>query len=56
MEDYPVTLLELEKRFSNEEACRNYLFQLRWLDGFQSNGQACEGAKASTQYIGGHLS
>jgi transposase-like protein len=35
MEDYPVTLLELEKRFSNEEACRDYLFKLRWPDGFR---------------------
>ena len=25
MEDYPRTLLELEKRFSSEEACQNYL-------------------------------
>lgn len=35
MEDYPETLLELEKRFRTEEACREYLFMLRWPDGFQ---------------------
>lgn len=35
MEDYPRTLLELEGRFSTEEACREYLEQLRWPDGFR---------------------
>jgi len=34
MEEYPRTLLELEKRFSTDEACREYLFSLRWPDGF----------------------
>jgi len=33
-EDYPRTILELERRFSTEAACRDYLFQLRWPDGF----------------------
>lgn len=33
-EDYPKTLMELERRFSTEEACRQYLFGLRWPDGF----------------------
>jgi len=33
-EDYPRTLAELESRFSSEEACRDYLFRLRWPDGF----------------------
>lgn len=33
-EDYPRTLLELEKRFVSEEACRQYLFALRWFKGF----------------------
>ena len=35
MEDYPKNLTELEKRFSEEEACREYLFQLRWPEGFR---------------------
>lgn len=35
MEDYPLTLIEFEKRFSTEETCRDYLFQLRWPNGFQ---------------------
>jgi len=34
LEDYPRTLEELERRFSTEEACREYLFALRWPQGF----------------------
>ena len=34
MEDYPRTLMEMERRFSTDEACRDYLAQLRWPDGF----------------------
>lgn len=34
MEDFPKTILELEKRFNTEEACLQYLYQLRWPDGF----------------------
>ena len=33
-EDYPRTLLELEKRFSSEEACAGYLAALRWPAGW----------------------
>lgn len=33
-EDYPRTLLELEKRFNTDEACRAYLFTLRWPEGW----------------------
>ena len=35
MEDYPRDLRELEARFSTEAACRDYLFQLRWPEGFR---------------------
>lgn len=35
MEDYPRNLAEFERRFSTEKACRDYLFQLRWPDGFR---------------------
>ncbi len=35
MEDYPKTLSELEKRFSDEESCKEYLFQLRWPNEFK---------------------
>jgi len=34
-EDYPRTLLEFEERFSTEQGCRDYLFRLRWPDGFR---------------------
>lgn len=34
MEDYPRTVLEMEERFSTEDACRDYLHQLRWPNGF----------------------
>ena len=34
MEDYPRALLELERRFSSDEACREFLATLRWPDGF----------------------
>lgn len=34
MEDYPQDRLELEARFSTEAACQEYLFRLRWPDGF----------------------
>ena len=34
MEDYPRTLMELERRFSSEDACREYLEALRWPQGF----------------------
>lgn len=33
-EDYPRTLLELERRFSDEASCRSYLSALRWPEGF----------------------
>jgi len=35
MEDYPATLMEFENRFGSEEACREYIYQLRWPDGFR---------------------
>lgn len=34
MEDYPKTLTEFEARFSTDEDCRRYLFELRWPEGF----------------------
>jgi len=33
-EDYPRTMLELERRFSDESACRAYLLALQWPEGF----------------------
>ena len=34
VEDYPKTILEMERRFATDDACRDYLFQLRWPTGF----------------------
>src|SRR5665647_2170352 len=34
IEDYPRTIMEFEQCFATEEACRGYLFQLRWPEGF----------------------
>jgi transposase-like protein len=31
--EFPTTLLELERQFSDEEACREYLAKLRWPEG-----------------------
>lgn len=35
MENYPRNILEFEEQFASEDACREYLFQLRWPDGFR---------------------
>ncbi|MCX6922005.1 MAG: IS1595 family transposase [Verrucomicrobia bacterium] len=45
MEDYPRTLMELERRFSDEARCRGYLFALRWPQGFVC--PACGGCGAA---------
>lgn len=34
MQQYPKTLLEFEKQFSDEALCREYLCHIRWPDGF----------------------
>jgi hypothetical protein len=33
MEAFPRTLLEFEKWFDTEQACRDYLFELKWPGG-----------------------
>ena len=35
VKDYPRDLAEFERRFATDEACRLYLAQLRWPDGFR---------------------
>jgi len=35
MVDYPRTIVELEERFDSDDACRQYLFALRWPEGFR---------------------
>ena len=44
MEDYPRTLMEMERRFAGEEACRSYLAALRWPEGFVC--PSCGGRRA----------
>ena len=34
MDDYPKTMIEFEKLFATEKACREYLYQIRWPEGF----------------------
>ena len=34
-EDFPATMIEFEDRFGSEAACRHYLENLRWLEGFR---------------------
>jgi transposase-like protein len=34
MENYPKTMFEFEQNFATEEACQEYLCQLRWPEGF----------------------
>ncbi len=34
MESYPKTMFEFEQNFGTEEACQEYLYQLRWPEGF----------------------
>lgn len=44
MDDYPRKLSDLERRFATEEACRRYLADLRWPEGFRC--PRCGGAEA----------
>ena len=48
--EYPRTLMELEERFSDEEACRQYLVSLRWPEGFVC--PRCKGRQAWTMQAG----
>jgi transposase-like protein len=42
MREYPMTFDEFVKQFSTEEQCRDYLFHLRWKDGFKCPRCGCE--------------
>ncbi len=35
MEEYPRTMQEFEEKFSSEQSCIDYLFRLRWPEGFR---------------------
>ena len=43
-EDYPRTMMELERQFRDEPACREYLWVLRWPEGFVC--PRCQGGSA----------
>lgn len=34
MEEYPKTMIELERRFADEQSCKEYLYQMKWRGGF----------------------
>ncbi len=44
-----MTILEFQKRFGTEEACREYLFASRWPDGFVCPGCAASEVGAETR-------
>lgn len=56
MENYPRNLTEFDSYFSTESACREYLFQLRWPDGFRCPqcGHARAWSVRKTLYECGH--
>lgn len=67
-EDYPRTIMELEKRFGDDTACQSYLFALRWAEGFvcphcqakevwsMANGRwLCAGCRAQVSVMAGTI-
>lgn len=44
MKDYPLNLTEFEKEFNTEDQCREYLFKLRWEDGYHCPRCQCDKA------------
>jgi hypothetical protein len=36
MEEFPRSLQEFDEQFAPEQACRDYLFRLRWSEGFRA--------------------
>jgi len=49
VEDYPKSISEFEKRFATEEACRQYLAELRWAEGFRCPRCDCAGTWLSNR-------
>lgn len=44
MKEYPMNLTEFEKEFNTEDQCREYLFKLRWKDGYHCPRCQCDKA------------
>jgi ribosomal protein L37AE/L43A len=51
MEDHPRNLKEFDVRFGKEEACRAYLLQLRWPDGFRCPRCGCRESSPVTTVL-----
>jgi len=34
-EDFPKNQIEFDTRFNSEQACQDYLFKMKWVDGFE---------------------
>ncbi|MGC2375545.1 MAG: IS1595 family transposase [Solirubrobacteraceae bacterium] len=47
--DYPLTILEFQRRFGTEEACRAYVFASRWPAGFVCPGCGARDAGGETR-------
>lgn len=47
--NYPKTQVEFERRFATEEACRGYIAQLRWPDGFVCPRCQAKSARSATR-------
>lgn len=50
MEQYPKTVQEFQDWFATEDSCRDYIFRLRWPDGFR-----CPRCKNSRAWKMGHM-
>lgn len=44
MRDYPNTVIEFQRSFATEQSCREYLYRMRWPNGFRC--PRCDGEKA----------
>ena len=42
--DFPRTIVEFQRRFPDDAACRDYLFACRWPDGFRCPACGCDSA------------
>ena len=42
IEEFPRTVVEFDKRFGSEEACRQYMMAVRWPDGYRCPACQCD--------------
>ena len=59
MEEFPRSLWEFDEQFATEQDCRDYLFRLRWQEGFRcprcSGSQYWQVRSVRLEHIGRHL-